>query len=250
MSSPHARLKEARERHEALASDLPKLEHVHTERLAALRTARDQGADLPDLERLQAAASNVADMLDTTRGDLETASEDIRDAEAAVAQHEADKARERARDKLDHAEGELRDIGDRFRELIEEPQRTIARTIADALHAHREAQRHGIDAPRPRLTRYVRSEDFPNRSWPWLTMTLDNIDHLARQTDRERRKAYAEVNAEQIEADRQARVRDARKSMLRRLRNRGHGGEHDRRERLEAEVGAELDAEIAAEAAA
>jgi hypothetical protein len=178
----------------------------------------------------------------------------IRQLEAEIEQlttdlerQEAAEARSAAEKRLHETSTRLEELGRSFRNVIEAPQRRIAEAVADALEAHQEAQAHGIEARRPRLTRYVKDADFPNTLRPWLHQTLINIDTLAQNTLRDRRHAAKVENTAEREAAQQARVKEARKKMLRRLRERGRRDEHDRRQELEAEVGAELDADLAAE---
>jgi len=113
MSTPQARLTEARRHYEALAADSAKIDQVHAERLEAFRKARAAGADFGDMERHQAALSNVTAMRETHREDLQAAEAEVRQAEAeanaaakAEASHAArddiaDMLTERAPERLD-----------------------------------------------------------------------------------------------------------------------------------------------------
>lgn len=89
MSTHGKQLKEARARLEALTADVPKLEQVHAERRQALRDARLAGADMAELERLQAAESTVAAMLETHRSDIEEARQTCAELDTAGQDEEA-----------------------------------------------------------------------------------------------------------------------------------------------------------------
>jgi hypothetical protein len=256
-------------------SSTPKADTIRRKLSEARSELRDLEADLATLTTRSAEAeANVtrivrqSDVADAKREDavhqhavaqrlvaaqqasIRDLASEIEQLEVELVERETADARSAAEKRLHEATTRLEELGRSFRDVIEAPQRRIAEAVVDALEAHQEAQAHGIEARQPRLTRYVKDADFPNILRPWLHQTLLNIDTLARNTLRDRRSAEKVDNASEREVAQQARVKEARKRMLRRLRERDHSGDHDRREALEAEVGAELDADLVAEAVA
>jgi hypothetical protein len=241
-------LEETKSDQGGVRNDVPTFEKRVEKAEKAVVDATRGGA--PEKERAAAveALTKARHMLDGQHATRQALEKEAAQLARDLEEQEHAEAVDVATKRLGEAEAGMRERGERFLELVEAPMRDLAEAWLEVRQATQAARALGVKVRgNDRVHVYLKAEETHTGRDDWWTAAAAHVAHLAQnmargltEEDREERRAKAEAQRERTS-------REGKKRQLARLRvNTPQPGDKERRDRLEAEVGAELDAEAAA----